>query len=215
MAVANGYFRTPPVVKNLLLINVIIFIAQELLPVGPVMQYYGSLHFSAEGGLPFFLVHSYQLVTYMFLHADFGHLFSNMFTLWMFGRILEYDLGGRRFLIFYMLCGIGAGFIQLGVNWIEFLTGIGPAVAMTLGASGAVFGLLLAFAMFRPNSVIMLLFPPIPLKAKWFVIIYGALELWAGVRGTGGNVAHFAHLGGMLIAFLLLKYWKKKGVIYY
>lgn len=215
MAIANGYFRTPPVVKNLLIINVIVFLAQKLLPVGLAITEFGSLHFDATRPLLYHLSHSFQLITYMFLHADITHIFSNMFVLWMFGRILESDLGSRRFLIFYMVCGMGAGFIQLGVNWAEFAMGTGPAQVMTLGASGAIFGILLAFAMFRPNSVIMLLFPPIPMKAKWFVLIYAAIELWAGVRGTGGSVAHFAHLGGMLVAFILLRYWKKKGLIYY
>lgn len=215
MATANGYFRTPTIVKNLLIINVVVFLVQELLPFGRAMQFYGALHFDAQGGALYFLSHAYQLVTYMFLHADFMHLFSNMFTLWMFGRILEYDMGSKRFFIYYMLCGMGAGLIQLGVNWADFAWAAGPPQSLTLGASGAVFGLLLAFGMFRPNNVIMLLFPPIPMKAKWFVIIYGAFELFAGVRGTGGTVAHFAHLGGMLVGFLLLLYWKKKGVIYY
>jgi membrane associated rhomboid family serine protease len=161
----------------------------------------------------------------MFLHAGFGHIFFNMFALWMFGRVLEYDLGSRRFLTYYIVCGIGAGLIQLGVNWIEYsIAAADPGVpaallaryahTYTIGASGAVFGLLLAFGMLHPNNVIMLVFPPIALKAKWFVVIYGAIELVAGISGRGG-VAHFAHLGGMLFGWLLLRYWKKKGWIYY
>jgi membrane associated rhomboid family serine protease len=152
--------------------------------------------------------YSWQVVTYMFLHGGFSHLFFNMFALWMFGRTLEYDLGSKRFLTYYMVCGIGAGLIQMLVC---VLTG---SMVPTVGASGAVFGILLSFGMLHPNNVIMLMFPPIPLKAKWFVIIYGALELMYGVRG-GDSIAHFAHLGGMLWGFMLLRYWKSKGKIFY
>ncbi len=217
---SNEYFRLPPVVKNLLIINIVIFMAQMLLPehIGAAIQHYGALWFmdrSVGGGLMFQLGHAWQLVTYMFLHADVMHIFSNMFTLWMFGRILEQSLGSRKFFAFYMISGIGAGLIQLLVNWISYETGAGPAVAVTMGASGAVFGILIGFGMLFPNSVIMMLFPPIPMKAKWFVIIYAGLELLAGVRGSGGNIAHFAHLGGMLFGFALLWYWKKKKQIQY
>jgi membrane associated rhomboid family serine protease len=220
MAIANGYFRVPPVVKNLLIINIVIFLAQMLLPdnIGRTIEGYGALWFvsdSAGGGIMFQLSHAWQLVTYMFLHADAMHIFSNMFTLWMFGRILEQDLGGRKFFAFYMISGIGAGLIQLLVNWISFESGTGPALAQTIGASGAVFGILIGFGMMHPNSVIMMLIPPIPMKAKWFVIIYAGLELFLGVRGSGGTIAHFAHLGGMLFGFLLLWYWKRKKLIYY
>ncbi len=207
-------------VKNLLIINIVIFIAQILLPgrIGQTIEHYGALWFvdgSAGGGIMFQLSHVWQLVTYMFLHADPMHIFSNMFTLWMFGRILEQDMGSRRFFAFYMISGIGAGLIQLLVNWISFSTGTGPAFAVTLGASGAIFAVLIGFGMMHPNSVVMMLIPPIPMKAKWFVLIYAGLELFAGVRGTGGSIAHFAHLGGMLFGFLLLWYWKKKRMIYY
>ena len=168
----------------------------------------------------------------MFLHANFSHLFMNMFALWMFGRVLEYDLGGKRFLIYYMATGIGAALLHLGVSWIE-ISRIHGAIAeygaqpdlvralvsrvnvVTVGASGAVFGVLLAFGMMHPNSVIMLLIPPIPIKAKYFVIGYGVLELFLGISNSGGNVAHFAHVGGMLWGYLLLRWWKYKRVIYY
>lgn len=225
MAVASGYFRTPPVVKNLLIINTLIFLVQIIvqrsitggmsLTMNNPLVYYGALQFNGGAGIMHFLSHSYQLVTYMFLHGSFSHLFFNMFTLWMFGRILEEDLGTKRFLIFYMICGMGAGLIQLGVNWFEFVTGLGPMHALTVGASGAIFGLLIGFGMFRPNSVIMLLFPPIPMKAKWFVLIYAGIELFLGVRGGGGTIAHFAHVGGMLVGWLLLLYWKRKRYIFF
>lgn len=171
----------------------------------------------------------HQVVTYMFLHAGFSHFFFNMFALWMFGRVLEYDLGSKRFLIYYMVCGIGAALLQLGVAWIE-LSGMEEAVmngtvsvaqyasrvnVPTVGASGAIFGILLGFGMLHPNSIIMLLFPPIPMKAKYFVIIYGVIELMLGVSGRMDNVAHFAHVGGMLWGWILLRWWKKKGTLYY
>lgn len=219
---ASGALRTPPVVANLLIINVLVYLAEILLPanISNALVEFGALSFWKGGGF-----HIWQPLTYMFLHANFTHILFNMFALWMFGRGLEYDMGSRRFLTYYIVCGVGAGLIQLGVNWIEYAMAAGnPAVspsllaryahASTIGASGAVFGLLLAFGMLHPNNIIMLLFPPIALKAKWFVIIYGVIELVAGISGSGG-VAHFAHLGGMLFGWLLLIYWKKKGWIYY
>lgn len=206
---------------NLMIINLIVFLAVSVLPhdVIDVMYRYGALHFWKGGNFGV-----WQLVTYMFMHAGFAHIFFNMFALWMFGRTIEQQIGSRNFLLFYLICGIGAGLIQLGVNWIEFSSAInageilkarGLADVFTVGASGAVFGILLAFGLLNPNVTLILLFPPIPIKAKWFVIIYGLLELYAGVRGTGGGIAHFAHLGGMLWGFLLLYYWKKRGRIYY
>ena len=138
-----------------------------------------------------------------------------MFALWMFGRTLEYELGSKRFLTYYMVCGVGAGVLQLLVGWLEYRYGnVGMMALMvpTVGASGAVFGLLLAFGVMHPNAVIMLLIPPIPMKAKWFVIIYAVIELFLGWKGVG-NVAHFAHVGGMLWGFLLLHWWKRRGTI--
>ena len=204
-------FNTPPVVMNLVIANTILWLATVLLPpnVENLIIGYGALF---PVGSPLF--HSWQVVTYMFLHGGFTHLFFNMFALWMFGRILEYDLGSKRFLIFYMVCGIGAGLIQLLVCWLTN----SPLNVPTVGASGAVFGLLLAFGMMHPNDRIMLIFPPIAMKAKWFVVIYGVIELFAGIRSfdsLADNVAHFAHIGGMLWGFLLLWYWKKRGKIYY
>lgn len=199
----NRFFQTPPVVKNLIIINVLVFMATALLPAGGDILRYCSLFWF---GNP--LYHSYQFITYMFLHADVGHIFFNMFALWMFGRTLESELGSRRFLIYYMVCGVGAALIQMGAAWLS-----GEFYVQLLGASGAVMGLLLAFGVMHPNAVIMLLIPPIPMKAKWFVIIYAVIELFMGWTGYGGNVAHFAHIGGMLWGFLLLHWWKRRGTI--
>ena len=198
----RNYFQTPPVVLNLIIINVLIFMATALLPKAgnTIMEYCAR-----SLGTPFF--HVYQFITYMFLHANFEHIFFNMFALWMFGRTLEYELGQKRFLTYYMVCGIGAALIQ-------YLTALafGEFPLVLVGASGAVMGLLLAFGVLHPNAVIMLLIPPIPMKAKWFVVIYGVIELFLGWRGVG-NVAHFAHVGGMLWGFLLLQWWKQRGII--
>ena len=199
------YFQTPPVVKNLIIINVLVYMATALLPVGNEIIRFCALWFGAS---PFGEFHSYQFVTYMFLHASVEHIFFNMFALWMFGRTLEYELGSKRFLIYYMVCGVGAALIQLAT---AYLTGEMPI--QLVGASGAVMGLLLAFGVMHPNAVIMLLIPPIPMKAKWFVVIYGVIEMFLGWTGFGGNVAHFAHVGGMLWGLLLLQWWKRNGTI--
>ncbi|MEG0789655.1 MAG: rhomboid family intramembrane serine protease [Alistipes sp.] len=201
----NRYFQTPPVVLNLIIINCLIFLATALLPVGGVILQYFSLFWFENP-----LFHGYQFFSYLFLHANFEHLFFNMFALWMFGRTLEYELGSKRFLTYYMVCGVGAALLQLLAAWIS-----GELYVQLLGASGAVMGLLLAFGVLHPNAMIMLLIPPIPLKAKWFVVIYGVLELFMGWTGYGGNVAHFAHVGGMLWGFLLLHYWKRRGTIFF
>ena len=198
----NPYFKTPPVVKNLIVINVLAFMATALLPVGQKIMLYGSLFWFQNP-----LYHSYQFVTYMFLHGGFEHLFFNMFALWMFGRTLEYELGSKRFLIYYFVCGIGAALIQMATVPLS-----GEYYVQLIGASGAVMGLLLAFGVLHPNAVIMLLIPPIPIKAKWFVIIYGVIELFSGWRGIG-NVAHFAHVGGMLWGLALLWWWRRQGKI--
>jgi membrane associated rhomboid family serine protease len=134
-----------------------------------------------------------------------------MFALWMFGRTLEYDLGSRRFLIFYLLSGIGAGVLYNCVNWIQ-MHYFGMPAGATIGASGAIYGILLGFGMLHPNSIIMMIIPPIPMKAKYFVMVFMAIELFLGVKG-GDGVAHFAHITGMVSAFILLKYWKARKVI--
>ena len=199
----NGQFQTPPVVKNLLIINLLVYMATAMLPIGDRILEYGALAL----GSPWF--HAYQYITYMFLHSSFEHLFFNMFALWMFGRTLEYRLGSQRFLVYYIACGVGAALIQWGVALL-----LGELPLFLVGASGAVMGLLLAFGVLYPNATIMLLIPPIPMKAKWFVIIYALIELFLGWRGVG-QVAHFAHVGGMVWGFLLLHYWRRRGVIYF
>lgn len=226
----NAFSSTPPVIKNLIIINVLFFMAETILPngLGDLLIDKLGLYFWESDNFRL-----YQLVTHMFLHGSISHLFFNMFALWMFGRTLEYDLGSKRFLTYYMVTGIGAGLLQLGVNWIEIsrLKEVMDAAGsmtpymheafqshlnrVTIGASGAVFGVLLAFGMMHPNSIIMLLIPPIPIKAKYFVIIYGVIELTLGVSGAQSGVAHFAHVGGMLFGFFLLRYWKRNGKIYY
>jgi membrane associated rhomboid family serine protease len=146
----------------------------------------------------------WQLLTYGFLHDRYGlgHIAFNMFALWMFGRDLERMMGPQRFLIYYLTCVVGAGIVQLIVAGMQ--GGINP----TVGASGGVFGILLAFGMAFPNRIILLLFPPIPMKAKYMVILFGLLELYLGVSGRSPGVANFAHLGGMLFGFLLIQYWR-------
>lgn len=150
----------------------------------------------------------WQVFTYGFLHGGFAHIFFNMFALWMFGSQIERTWGSQRLLVYYVVCVIGAGLVQLVVTTLAAQEG---QVYPTLGASGGVFGILLAFGMMFPNQRILLLIPPIPLKAKWFVLIYGVIELWAGITGTEAGIAHFAHLGGMLVGLLLILYWRSRA----
>lgn len=219
----QGSFSTPPVVQNIIILNVLFFMAEMILParMGDWMFANLGLYFWESGNF-----HLHQLVTHMFMHANLTHLFMNMFALWMFGRTLEYELGSKRFLIYYMVTGVGAALIQLGVTWLQVDSMSSAAFvdqaklqsliyAPMIGASGAVFGVLLAFGMMHPNAMLMLLIPPIPIKAKYLVIGYGVLELFLGTTGMQSGVAHFAHLGGMLWGFFLLRYWKKRGDIYY
>jgi len=262
----RGFSMLPPVVKNLLIINVLVFLLQ--LTVKQVFRidmvdYLGMHYFMSEKFSPV------QLVTYMFLHGGFSHLFFNMFALWMFGYILENVWGGKRFLTYYLITGIGAALVHSLVLYIsisglqadaaavmqspapdafrafvnnhfpEYGSQVSSFIASwtsnpadpdyinqashfmnelitiqmnipTVGASGAVFGILLAFGMMFPNSLIYLYFF-FPIKAKWFVIFYGAAELYFGfANNAGDNVAHFAHLGGMIFGFFLIKYWNRK-----
>ena len=145
----------------------------------------------------------WQLITYGFLHGDLTHIFFNMFGLWMFGRDLEGLWGSQRFLIYFFTCVVGAGIVQLVVAATQ------GAVYPTIGASGGVFGILLAYGLTYPNRMVMLIFPPIPMRAKYFVLFYGLLELYLGVSGGAPGVANFAHLGGMLFGFILLRYWAR------
>lgn len=191
----------PPVIKNLLIINGLVFLAQIVPATDSLLTLWLALWPLDAPDLPGFgQFLPWQLVTYGFLHAGLGHLFFNMFALWMFGTQIENTWGSRRFAIFYFACVIGAGLVQLVVATLE------PGAYPTVGASGGVFGLLLAFGMMFPEQPIYIYFL-FPIKAKWFVIIFGVLELYGGVVGQS-TVAHFAHLGGMLFGFLLIQYWR-------
>lgn len=257
-------FSMPPVVKNLIMINVVMLVATWALKNMGIdlneklgLFYPGSEHFRP-----------YQFVTHLFMHADIWHLFFNMFALFMFGKMLEMVWGSKRFLIYFFVTGLGAAVLHSFVTYLEIQSlqkhvtafvntpspellaafvksnlnnpaawvadlvnnwGVAPNNPVyiqqatdlvqrvfveridipTIGASGAVFGVLLAFGYLFPNTELMLLFPPVPIKAKYFVIGYGAIELYLGVTQSNSNIAHFAHLGGMLFGFILLKYWEK------
>lgn len=199
----------PPAVLNLLLANCVVFLAMKLLNEERLYELFALFPVDSR----FFEI--WQPVTYMFMHGGFEHLFFNMFALWMFGRGLEMEMGTKRFLTYYLVCGIGAALVQLGTAELDLMRLPVQSLAYhyylmtpTVGASGAVFGLLLAFGMLHPNATIMLLIPPIPIKAKWFVVIYGLIELLFGVTGSLDSIAHFAHLGGMFWGWLLLLWWR-------
>ncbi len=245
---AGGYNFMPVVVKNLLIINGLFFLATISLETAYRIDLFQKLGLFMPGSPNF---QPYQFVSHMFMHANFNHIFFNMFALWMFGTAIENLMGSRRFLIYYMITGFGAAFLHLGVNYIELLSlrnellnaglslqelrqyvesppetfrsdiaatlagYIRKFIIPTVGASGAVFGILLAFGMFFPNSYIYLFFA-VPIKAKYFVMGYGALELYFGIFSRpGDNIAHFAHLGGMLFGYLLIRYWRRKRHISY
>ncbi len=214
---------TPPITRHLLIINIIIFMLQLVLR-------QRGIDLTDSFGLHFFMAedfHIYQLLSYMFLHGSWEHVLMNMFSLWMFGRIVEQTMQSRRYIAFYLICGIGAGLCQevwqLGEYYISGLyaydgVNLGTSVITTaaylnmwntVGASGAVYGILLAFGMTFPNERIMLLFPPIPMKAKYMVAIFAVIEMAAAFT-SNGNVAHFAHIGGMLFGFLLIRYWRRQ-----
>ena len=209
----------PPVTKNILAINVLLFIAM-LINEQFMVQYFAMFYPAS----PFF--RPWQVITHMFMHGGFWHIFFNMYTLFIFGTVLERSLGSRKFLIFYFVTGLGAVALHTGVEWLQavsYLTAGTPAAAAayprllytpTLGASGAIYGVLIGYAMLYPDSILTLIFPPISLKAKWFVLIFAAIELLTGVTGTNDGVAHFAHLGGMLFGWLLIRWWRKRGKLY-
>ena len=201
---SRHYSLVPPVVKTLLLANGAMFL-MEIGIGGRLIEGLAlwPLDLSAAPAMlrPHFRL--LQLVTYAFLHGSVLHLLLNMYALWLFGSRMENVWGSRVFAVYYFVCVIGAGLMQLIVSSLS--GGYYP----TIGASGGVFGLLLAFGMTFPNEMLLLVFPPVALKAKWFVVIYGAIELWSGVTGTAAGVAHFAHLGGMLFGFLMVMHWRK------
>jgi membrane associated rhomboid family serine protease len=188
----------PTVIFTLLVANGLVFALQQLSPQFLVINF-GLWPYGVPGS-PFA---PWQLITYGFLHGDLTHIFFNMFGLWMFGRDLERLMGPQRFLIYFFTCVVGAGIVQLIVAATQ------GAIYPTIGASGGVFGILLAYGLTYPNRMVMLIFPPIPMRAKYFVLFYGLLELYLGVSGGAPGVANFAHLGGMLFGFLLLRYWAR------
>lgn len=223
----TGFLNSiPPVTKNIIIINLILWVATLVLPrVGLDLVKLFGLHLPWARDF-----NAFQLVSYMFMHdtSSFSHVFFNMFAVYMFGRVLENVWGPKRFLIYYFVTGIGAGIIQ-ELAWcyelrdvlfstqemLNFNGSITPKgeflnLFVTIGASGAVFGILLAFGMLFPNAPLYIMFIPIPVKAKYFVIFYGLAELFLGVASFSDGVAHFAHLGGMLFGFFLIRYWKKK-----
>lgn len=215
----------PIVTKNLLIINVLAFIAMKV--------------FQAQGidlndllGLHFFLAKDFriwQFITYLFMHANFMHILFNMFSLWMFGQVVENVWGPKKFLIFYLICGVGAGFCQELAQYGSYIaegmanydtvgdTITGNVIPMsdylnsmtTVGASGAIYGVLLAFGMLFPNERMFIIPIPVPIKAKWLVMGYAVIELFSAIGTSGDGVAHLAHLGGMLFGFLLIRYWRK------
>lgn len=206
----------PPATRNIILINIIMFIAtlinQDFMVRTFAMFYPASRFF-----------HWWQPLTHMFMHGGFWHIFFNMYTLFIFGCVVERYIGTKKFLIFYFVTGFGAVLLHTGVQFLQAQNFIASGASAsyidllrtpTLGASGAIYGVLIGYAMLFPDSVLTLLFPPISLKAKWFVLIFVAIELLTGVTGTMDGVAHFAHLGGALFGFLLILYWKKTGRLY-
>lgn len=215
----------PPIVKNLIFINALFFLATEFLfrDFGDhgLQGFLGLWPINHENFQP------YQVFTHMFTHAGIGHIFFNMFGLWMFGRVLESVWGSKRFLLFYLICGIGAAVAHMTVAYFEYqpiletleiakATGQSDVVEMieslpiyAVGASGAVMGVLVAFAFLFPNTELMLLFPPIPIKAKWLILIMVAFDLFGGLGKTSDGVAHWAHLGGAAVGFLLVYIWNK------
>ncbi len=235
----TGFNILPPVVKNLLIINGLFFLATLAFASKIDLTDFFGLHYPGSQ-----LFKPHQLVTYMFMHGGFAHIFFNMFALWMFGNALENVWGPKRFLTYYMITGIGAGLInllilyfqihhvegQLAPDLIEQVKDTGYKILQenknfvnplmgklnllynttTIGASGAVFGILLGFGMLFPNALIYLYFA-IPIKAKYFVMGYGAIELYSGIANNpGDNVAHFAHLGGMIFGYFMILLWRKR-----
>lgn len=206
----------PPVILNLFIANGMLFLLQMVFSgpsgIGVVEKYMalwpvgvGDSGLGRNNGLNFF---PWQVLTYGFLHGNWMHIFFNMFALWMFGREIELRWGSGRFLFYYLTCVIGAGLIQLLICTHSFNTS--GLIYPTLGASGGTYGILLAFGMLFPYRRIMLLFPPIPMEARYFVIVFGGIELFFGVSGLSSGIAHFAHLGGMLFGGLLILYWRGK-----
>jgi membrane associated rhomboid family serine protease len=191
-----------PVTQTLLIANVAIYLLQFTL--GPqLLSWFALWPPGGSPAMPPFL--PWQLISYSFLHGSLGHLFFNMLALYMFGSAIEQLFGSRYFLTYYLVCVVSAALTHLGVT-----AGLGLPPLPTVGASGGVFGLLLAYGLYFPRARVMLLFPPIPMQARYFVVLYGVLELVLGVTGTAMGVAHFAHLGGMLGGFVMIM--QRRGI---
>ena len=227
--------NVPAAVKHIILINVLVMIMCYLK--STFMYDTFAMYFPAS---PKFEV--WQPLTYLFMHGDFFHLFFNMYTLYIFGSVLERVWGTKKFLLFFFVTGVGAALVHACVQWYQYselmrATGLSSAeiynevsqcpdgmkfvgsiwdvmFVPTVGASGAIYGILMGYAMLYPDSVLTLIFPPISLKAKWFVLIFAGIELLLGVTGTQAGVAHFAHLGGLIFGFALIMYWKRKHTLY-
>lgn len=218
-----------PIVKHLLIINVIMFIAAQLLPEGwkDILMFYppvagpgvqASLEAYAPHLLLFYnsntgLFKPFQIITYMFMHADITHILFNMLSLFFLGPMVEATLGSKRFLGLYLISGLVALAAHFLVFYVPYWIGLSDQLTASpvLGASGAVFGVTIAFATYYPDRQLMLLFPPIPIKAWVMALILIGIGLYQGITGTGGNVAHFAHLGGALAGFILARHWKSGG----
>lgn len=236
----RGFFAMPPVVKNIIMLNIIMLLLSfaAISVFGIDLNTKLGLYFPKSDNFQ-----PYQILSHMFMHANFWHLFFNMYALFIFGQVLENVWGPKRFFIYYMVCGLGAALVHETVIAFEYrsvMNHINPGqleivlnegaayfkegkvftdltmqdlqlllYTPTVGASGAIFGVLLAFGVLFPNTQLMLLFPPIPIKAKYFVLAYGGIELYLAFTQPGSNIAHAAHLGGMLFGFILIKYWQK------
>ncbi len=213
----------PPMTKNLLVVNFLAYMATWVFELR-------GIDLTSMLGLHFFLAsdfHLYQFFTYMFLHGSFMHIFFNMFALWMFGSVIERVWGPNKFLVYYICCGLGAGLTQELVQYadysiqglaayqyvnaggVQYSTDAYINLWTTIGASGAVYGILLAFGMIFPNERLFIIPIPFPIKAKWLIVGYIAIELFSALQSSGDGVAHMAHLGGMLFGFLLIRYWQK------
>ena len=220
---SGGFMSSlPTVTKNLIIINVLVFVMTLLRK--QFMYESFALFYPAS---PFF--HWWQYLTHMFMHGGFWHIFFNMYTLLIFGCVVERIIGSRKFLIFYFICGLGAAALHTGVEYLQatsYMNALADGslqaadayarlkMTPTVGASGAIYGIILAYAMLFPQSRLTLLFPPVSLSAKWMVIIFAGIELFTGITGTADGVAHFAHLGGMLFGWMLIRYWRKKGTLF-
>jgi len=200
----SNRFGIPEVTRNIIAINVLLFIA-TIYSGNTMYEYLALFNYKSN------YFHGWQMITHMFMHGSFTHLIFNMFGLYMFGSRLEQMWGAKRFINFYLITGLGAALLHTLVQDYEITQGLVSINQPTVGASGALFGILVAFAMYWPNTQLFLMFIPVPIKAKWAVIGYAAFELFAGISGFQAGVAHFAHLGGALFGFILVQYWNKNN----